>query len=292
MNSKKMLIPVMAIVSVCLAALGFAFILIAALTEYDVSIGHFENNAIFAPLAYGACGLGIISAAVSAFLCRGNRLSRGKNAGVFLSFASALSAILMLASVVLTFVDNISAASEAISGSAMRLGMVHYLSMIFGVLGSAALVLFVFYGSYRTNVSQVLSFCIPVYFVFETLIQYFDKTTAIDSPLKVLVQLAFVSYAVFTTFDSGVYLGKEKMLPKYVFSCMAAVVVGGTVSLATLVCQFVRPECFDISVVESCMSCAFFVLAAAKLHHIAFSIKPEKKEKPAELAQAEESVNG
>ena len=189
-------------------------------------------------------------------------------------------------------VDNISAASEAISGSAMRLGMVHYLSMIFGVLGSAALVLFVFYGSYRTNVSQVLSFCIPVYFVFETLIQYFDKTTAIDSPLKVLVQLAFVSYAVFTTFDSGVYLGKEKMLPKYVFSCMAAVVVGGTVSLATLVCQFVRPECFDISVVESCMSCAFFVLAAAKLHHIAFSIKPEKKEKPAELAQAEESVNG
>ena len=141
MNSKKMLIPVMAIVSVCLAALGFAFILIAALTEYDVSIGHFENNAIFAPLAYGACGLGIISAAVSAFLCRGNRLSRGKNAGVFLSFASALSAILMLASVVLTFVDNISAASEAIPGSVMKLGTVHYLSMIFGVLGSAALVL-------------------------------------------------------------------------------------------------------------------------------------------------------
>ncbi|MBR6650483.1 MAG: hypothetical protein IKL36_03640 [Clostridia bacterium] len=292
MNSKKMLVPVMAIVSVCLAALGFAFLLIAALTEYDVSIGHFENKAIFATLAYAVCIIGVIAAAVCAFLVRGNRISRGKNAGIFLSFTSALSAILMLACVVLTFVDNIIAQEAAIPGTAMNMGMVHYLSMLTGVLGGAALVLFVFYGSYRTNISQILSFCIPVYFVFETLIQYFDKTTAINSPLKILVQLAFVSYAVFTTFDAGVYIGKEKILPRYVFSCMAAVVIGGSVSLATLVCQFVSPQSFGISVVESCLACSLFLLAAAKLHHIAFSIKPEKKEEPAvQTEQAEETVN-
>lgn len=291
MNSRKMLVPVMAIVSVCLAALGFALILLASITEYDVSIGHFANKSVFAPLAYAVCVIGVIAAAACAFLCRGSRLSHGKNAGVFLSFASALSAILMLASVVLTFVEKVS--DNSIPGTAVNLGTVHYLSMLFGVLGSAALVLFVFYGSYRTRASQVLSFCIPVYFIFETLIQYFDKTTAINSPLKVLVQLAFVSYAVFTTFDAGVYIGREKILPRYVFACMAAVVVGGSVSLAALVCQFVRPQCFTLSVVESCMACAFFLLAAAKLHHIAFSIKPEKKEEPAaEIAQAEEAING
>ncbi len=291
MNSRKMLVPVMAIVSVCLAALGFALILLAALTEYDVSIGHFANKAVFAPSAYAVCTIGVIAAVVCAFLCKGNRLSHGKNAGVFLSFASALSAILMLASVVLTFVEKVS--HEAVPGAAVNLGTVHYLSMLFGVLGSAALVLFVFYGSYRTRASQMLSFCIPVYFIFETLIQYFDKTTAINSPLKVLVQLTFISYAVFTTFDAGVYIGREKILPRYVFSCMAAVVIGGSVSLAALVCQFVKAQCFSLSVVESCMACAFFLLAAAKLHHIAFSIKPEKKVEPAaEIQQAEETING
>lgn len=285
MNSKKMIVPVMAIISVCLAALGFALILLAAFTEYEVSIGQFVNNAIFAPSAYAVCILGIICGAVCAFLCRGYRISHGKNAGVFLSFASALCAILMLASVVLTFVENISTAFADFT-------TVNYLCMIAGVLGSAALVLFVFYGSYRTTASQLLSFCIPVFFIFETLVQYFDKSTAIDSPLKILVQLAFISYALFTAFDSGVYIGKKKMLPKYAFACISAVVVGGSVSLATLVCQFTHPECFDISVVESCMACAFFLLAAAKLHHIAFAIKPEKKEKPAEtVAAAEETVN-
>ncbi len=274
MNSKKMTIPVIAIISAIIAALGFVLVLLAALLEYDISIGHFVENAVFAPSAYAVCIIGIIVAIVSAFLCKGSRLSRGKNAGVFLSFASALSAILMLASVVLTFVENVSSSYGGIS----EFGTVHYLNMLFGLLGSAALILFVFYGSYRTNISQILSFCIPVYFIFETLIQYFDKTTAINSPLKIFVQIAFVSYAVFTTFDAGVYIGKKKILPKYIFACVSSVVIGGSVSLATLVCQFARPQCFEISVVESCMSCAFFLLAAAKLHHIAFSIKPEKKD--------------
>jgi len=284
MNSRKMIVPVMAITSVCLAALGFALILLAAFTEYDVSIGQFEHNSVFAPSAYAVCILGVICGAACAFLCRGYRISHGKNAGVFLSFASALCAILMLATVVLTFVENIPTAFADFT-------TVNYLCMISGLLGSAALVLFVFYGSYRTTASQLLSFCIPVYFIFETLIQYFDKTVSINSPLKILVQLAFVSFALFTAFDSGVYIGKKKMLPKYAFACITAVVMGGSVSLATLVCQFTHPECFDISVVESCMACAFFLLAAAKLHHIAFAIKPEKKEKPAEtVAAAEETV--
>ena len=51
MNSKKMIVPVIAIVSACIAALGFVLVLLAALLEYDTSIGHFIKNAVFAPSA-------------------------------------------------------------------------------------------------------------------------------------------------------------------------------------------------------------------------------------------------
>ncbi len=271
MNNKNKLIIAFAISSAALALAGFVFLLMAVLREYDLEIGHFKESSVFSIVAYAIIAAGLIISVVAGFFSRGFKLMHGKNAGVFLSFASALSAILLLASVVLTYAERVVAAG-------IEPTTINYLCTAFGILGGVALILFVFYGSYRTAASQLLSYAIPAYFIFETLIQYFDQTTAINSPLKIASQLAFVSYAIFTTFDSGIYIGKKKLLSKYIFACMASVVLGGAVSLTTMVCQFITPDSFNITVVESCLSCAFAILAAAKLHHVIFSLKPVANE--------------
>ncbi len=280
MKNKNKLIYGLGIASAALGVLGFLFLLIAVLKEYDVSIGHFAKGAVLAPIAYGICIVGVIAAVFAGFVTKDFKIMHGKNAGVFLSFTSALSAILMIASVILTYVEYTS--------NGYSLTTINYLSVLFGIMGAAALILFLFYGAYRTQASQLLSYAIPVYFIFETLVQYFDKTTAINSPLKILSQLAFVSYAVMTTFDCGLYIGKKNILPKYIFACMASITLGTAVSLTIIVCQFVKPESCNITVVESCLACAFALLAAAKLHHILFSIKSEEKKEAKEELITEE----
>lgn len=275
MNKKNKLIVSFALAAAVLAVIGFAFLLIAVLREYDLDIGHFKANAVFAWIAYAVIAIGVVLSVAAGFLCRNFKLMHGKNAGVFLSFSSALCAILIFASVILNYFEKTADLSQNPS-------MINYLCILFGILGGAGLVLFVFYGAYRTAASQLLSYAIPVYFIFETLVQYFDQSITINSPLKILSQLAFVSFAVFTAFDSGVYIGKKNILPRYVFACMASVALGGAVSLTTIVSQFVSPDSFNITVVESCTSCAFALLAAAKLHHVIFSLKPVANEGDAE----------
>ena len=274
-NSKKMLVLVSAIVALVLAAVGAAMIFMAVSGEYDASIGHFAANSVFAPIAYGVMGAGVVLAIVLAFLMRGSRVLHGKNAGAFLSFASVFAAILMIASVAFSFFDS-SVSIEASYNTFV------YFEVLFGVGGAVALFVFALAGSYRTNVAKALSFCLPLYFVMRTLILYFDKTVAINSPVKVITQLAFVVFALFSAFDAGVYVGKEKILPRYLFGCISAISVGGTVSVAALVSQFSVEGCFELSVVDTCMLLAFFLFVCAKTHHIAFAVAEEKTFKPAE----------
>ncbi len=264
-KSKKMLVLIFAICSVVIAAAGGVLLTWAIAGEYDVTIGHFDADAVLAPVSYGIMAAGVVLAAVLAVLSGKSKIKSGKNAGVFLSFSSVFAAILLFASVIFGFFG-----SSVSVDSGYNVFM--WLSNILGIAGAVSLFIFALSGSYRTGTGNVLSFCLPIYFIMRTLILYFDKTVAINSPVKVITQIAFIVFALFTTFDAGVYVGKEKMLPRYLFGCVAAVTVGGTVSLAALVSQFIVEGCFELSAVDTCMMFAFFLLACAKLHHAAFAI--------------------
>ncbi len=268
-NNKKMLILISAIIALAIAAVGGILLILAVCGEYDIDVGHFAADAVYAPFAYGALGAGVVLALVLAFLSGKSRIMHGKNAGAFLSFASVFAAILLIASVVFSFVDRSTVVEEGYNTFV-------YAAVAFGIGGAVALFMFALSGSYRTKLAKVLSFCLPLYFVMRTLILYFDKTVAINSSVKIITQLAFVAFALFAIFDAGVYVGREKILPRYLFGCVCAQTVGGSVSIAALVSQFTVAGSFELSVVDTCMLLAFFLLVCAKMHHIAFAVAEAK----------------
>ncbi len=269
---KRSLVLCFGIVSIILAAFGAIALISGVLKDYDVEIGHFASSSAYATVFYGVMILSVVLGAVLAVLCRKAGNSNGKASGVFLSFTSAVTGFILIATVVIDRLQRAFIIEDSYS-------VLITLSSVFGILGAAALILFAFIGSYRTTIANILSFCPILYFIARTLIMYFEKVIAINGDLKIVLQLTFLAYALALLFDSSMYLGKKNMLPKLLFALIPAIIIGGSVSIAAISVYAIQPVAFNISLADCCMIFAFFLLCVAKLYHAAFAYISNKAEK-------------
>ncbi len=283
-DKKRKLVLIFGIITVIIAAIGCAMLVLAVNNEFEADIGHFAADAKYAPFAMALMALGVPLGIALPVAVGKAKIKHGRSAGMLLCFISVFTAALLLAASIFTIFDDSVKVDRGYS-------FLPYVSMLLGVAGAIAMLTFAVSGSYRTIFAQAISFAIPLYFIIRVLILYFDQEAAINSSVKIMTQIAFISFALFFTFDSGLYVGKDKILRRYLFGSVVALTVGAPVAVASLVTMFTHPGCFELNVVDSCMVSAIVLTIAAKLHHIAFSVTADEADEQAEEEHEAEPEN-
>ncbi len=259
-------------VTVALIFVAGAFLALAVALEYESGLGHFMRDAMFAPAVYVTCGAAFILGIVSWVLFRRADVEYGTKAGIFPCFAHALAAFLAVAALAFDYL-TVSADTAGVSGG-YSIGAITVLYCIFTAGTCAAFLIFGFSGAYKGNAGKLLSFCPVIYCAIKTLMLYFDESVAVNSPLKIMCQLAYVSLMLMLVCDSGLAVEKENIFGRYYMCTVWAAVMSGAVSAASLCAHIMNVKSFELTLAETCLLTALFLVALSKLWHLSFKLIP------------------
>ena len=194
--------------AVSLTLVAAAFLALAVTTEYESIIGHFMRGAMFAPAVYVTCGLAFVCGIVSFALLRRTEIAFETKAGIFPCFTHALTAFMIVAAIVFEYLTAPAAQADAAGGTVNLINIAYY---VFALGTCAAFLMFGFCGAYKSMAAKLLSFCPVVLCAVKTLMLYFDKSIAVNGPLKIMCQLAYVSLMLMFVYDSGLAVEKERI---------------------------------------------------------------------------------
>ena len=254
--------------AISLALVAAAFLSLAVITEYESILGHFMRGAMFAPAVYVTCGVGFACGIASLIFFRRTEIDSEIRAGVFPCFTHALTAFMTVAAIVFDYL-TVPAAQTASEGGVNIISIAYY---IFAVGTCAAFLMYGFSGAYKSTAAKLLSFCPVIYCAVKTLMLYFDKSIAVNGPLKIMCQLAYVSLMLMLVYDSGLAVGKEKIFGKSYMCTLWAVVMSGAVSVSSVAAHIMNVKSFELSLAETCLLTAFFLTALSKLWHLSFKL--------------------
>lgn len=254
--------------AISLTLVAGAFLSLAVTTEYESILGHFMRGAMFAPAVYVTCGLSFVCGIVSFVLLRRTETDCEERAGIFPCFAHALTAFMAVAAIAFEYLA-VPAAQTASEGGVSIISIAYY---IFAVGTCAAFLMYGFSGAYKSTAAKLLSFCPVIYCAVKTLMLYFDNSIAVNGPLKIMCQLAYVSLMLMLVYDSGLAVGKEKIFGKAYMCTLWAVVMSGAVSVSSVAAHIMNVKSFELSLAETCLLTAFFLTALSKLWHLSFKL--------------------
>lgn len=258
-------------ISVALSVVSALFLTFAVMQEYEAAIGHFSRGAMFAPAVYVVLAAAFLLGIASAFLFKKVTPDTSAKAGPFPVFCHAVCAFMIVATVVF---DKITA-PQAQAQVALPLVIAYY---AFSIGAAAALIMYALQGGYRTNASKLLSFCPVIYCAVQTLILYFDKTTAVNSPVKIMIQLAYVALMLMFVCDSGVAVEKENALGKLYMCSLWACVMSGAVSVSAVAAQIMNIRSFHITLADAVLLLCLFLVSISKLWGASFRLIPASED--------------
>lgn len=255
-------------IAISLTLVASAFLALAVTTEYESILGHFMHGAMFAPAVYVTCGLAFVCGIVSWALLRRTEISHDTRAGIFPCFAHALTAFMAVAAIAFEYLTTPAANVSVVANNTVSVVSTLYYVFAFGTC--AALLMYGFFGAYKNNVAKVLSFCPVIYCAVKTLMIYFDESIAVNGPLKIMCQLAYVALMLMFVYDSGIAVEKNNVFGRAYMCSLWAVVMSGAVSIASIAAHIMGVKSFELSLAETCLLTAFFITALSKLWHLSF----------------------
>ncbi len=259
-------------VTVALTLVAGTFLALAVTQEYESVLGHFMRGAMFAPAVYVTCGVAFVLGIVSWVLFRRADVVYSTKAGIFPCFAHALTAFLAVAALIFDYL-TVSSATVGIN-EGYSIGVITVLYWIFTAGTCGAFLLFGFCGAYKGNAGKLLSFCPVIYCAVKTIMLYFDASIAVNGPLKIMCQLAYVSLMLMLVCDCGLAVEKENIFGRYYMCTVWACVMSGSVSAAALGAHIMNVKSFELTLAETCLLTAFFLVALSKLWHLSFKLIP------------------
>lgn len=257
-------------IAISLTLVAGAFLSLAVTTEYESILGHFMRGAMFAPAVYVTCGAAFICGIISFILLRRTEIDCTVKAGIFPCFTHALTAFMTVAAIAFEYLTAPEADASVNAGYSVSLINIAY--YIFALGTCAAFLMYGFSGAYKSAAAKLLSFCPVIYCAIKTLMLYFDESIAVNGPLKIMCQLAYVSLMLMFVCDSGLAVKKENIFGRFYMCTLWAVVMSGAVSAASLAAHIMNIKSFELSLAETCLLTAFFLTALSKLWHISFKL--------------------
>ncbi|MBR6676748.1 MAG: hypothetical protein IKL24_05400 [Clostridia bacterium] len=273
-RNKKIQIYCLFAASAFLGLFGAVCLYLGIFSEYDDAMGHFAVSSVFAPCAYLCFFAGPLLGFVGWIVFRGHSsLDESPWASVITRVGCAVAAVCVLAS----FILDINAASDALKPVSNTALPFYNVSRLFAMLSvvSFAVNALISKKAPAKPIASLLSFAPVIYCALKVMLMYFDQSIAVNSPVKLTCQLAFISYLLVFTAHTGLSLGRGQIFPRYLFTLCAAMAIGGSASIACLFVNLLGVTCAAISktdyiclmgfLVYTC--CSFGVAADTRLEY-------------------------
>lgn len=233
--SSKNVVMIISSAAAALAVGGAALLFFAMTKDFDVSIMHFEYGSAFAASALAICLAGIALAAAG-FFASTNRLiydigNKFSSATVFISTLAGLTCLLY--------------AFVGIRGGLPETKKVVFIAEIVLSVLSAAFFLMKAAGVFEKKASLSLLGLLPsLMCAFSLLRVYFNSEEPLNSPLKIYQIVMLVAFMLYFTAETGVSIQRPKMSRKFTFASVAAISVGGMVSLSRIAARVADVDSF------------------------------------------------
>lgn len=242
-------------VLVLFAALAAAVLRTAAiLFSYDAEIGYFARGTALPVLADVTCIVGTVAAIGFAFFCR-PRCRAIYNAGARASapvyFATAYAAFVMLGTFMhelwrclseRTAASNFEKAAAVDNAYTARSLRIQGVLIIIGIIASAVSAVYFFCrlsGKGWREWYVILGFAPGMRGVAGMATIYFDMTVEMNSPNKMLLQLALISVMLYFLLELRMLLGEKKARPRaYAAVGLAATVLTAAASVSLIAAYF------------------------------------------------------
>ena len=259
MNTQNKKLFISAVLSAALGIIGALLLAFGGAYEFDAPFGYFQTGSLYSVCLYAVLALGVI---LGLYLwiserktAAGARLLPSCGA---VPVISAVCGAAVLLSTVYDFLDKAGRQPE-------QYAAVTYISWIFSIIAAISLFCTAFSGKKEpTALPCLLSFFPPLYFASLVLTDYFDRSVAVNSPVKVIIQITFIAFMLMLTAEAGINLGRAKVYPRYLFTLCAATVLGGAAGIGGLVLHFCKIS-FPISLMDSVLFTLFALYSAVRL---------------------------
>lgn len=93
---------------------------------------------------------------------------------------------------------------------------------------------------------------------------FFDRTTPINTPAKIVDELSFLSASLFFLYETRLSLGREKWRPYITFGFIAALFTGYS-AIPSLITYFISNKVVSISIYETILTLSFFIFILCKV---------------------------
>ena len=222
-------------------AVGGAVLMFLAMTnDFDASIMHFEYGSAFAGAAFAVCIMSIALAAGGFFMST-NRIayddgSKFSSLTVFISTLAGLTCLLY--------------AFVAIRGGLPETKIAVFIAEIVFSILSAAFFLMKAAGVFEKKPALSLTGLFPALMcAFALLRVYFNSDEPLNSPLKIYQIVMLVTFMLYFTAESGISIGRPKMSRKFTFASLAAISIGGMVSISRVASRISDVDSFAFNMV-------------------------------------------
>ncbi|MBQ4055025.1 MAG: hypothetical protein IJD17_04865 [Clostridia bacterium] len=237
-QKKKLSLKNYSLCSVILAstALLFAIMLsVMMLTVYEPDMHYFKYaSPWFSIFVAAVIAVGVIAVILAFTQKKGSLPTSYPTSGRYNRAASILSGFWLIGYAVKELVDILtkgvySAQGQPVSGISRlftgRFNSVSSVAAIIGIIGAFYLLL-PFVSATMTNNTRIIFGCVlTVFFIFRLLVLYYDTITPINSPIKMLEQMAVVGAMLFTVYEMRFLLGEPKPRSYVVISTLSFILL-------------------------------------------------------------------
>jgi hypothetical protein len=270
MKNKFVLTP--AVFGICTLALATVCIIartLCSLLAFDTVSGYYQNGiATFLSLY-----LPLLCIAAVALFCFIPALRVSQNATSYpaiLKYISVLPALSFALYLVISVIEtlNMTEVSEALT-------VTHILGLIASLLGALFFAMIAFSGKPSGPLFLVSGIGTIVWAVVSLADSYFDISVQINSPLKVMHELAFLALMLFVLSEVRAVFDENRRQLQ-LFSVATAVLILGPCSISSIVFTITNTQSFSDTLLYSDITLlAVFIFAVARLVQLCFQRKAQ-----------------
>ncbi len=114
--------------------------------------------------------------------------------------------------------------------------------LIVAIPTAVFLILIAFLNKEKSGIMKIFGFFPIVWCAFCLLKTYFDSELPINSPLKIFIQIIFVSFMLFFLSEQGVRIGKNR-IKSYVVTASVSTLLGTTYSVSRIFARLTNEDC-------------------------------------------------
>ena len=259
-NKKSSLIYV-ACAAILLALLGAFSMFVALASDFTPSLGYFNSGSLKAALLYITLTAGVALGVFVWIFLRRVRLSEPMlPTPVYTKTAS----VLLIVALLWHTGDDLFGIFRT-GGNYPYWGLVLFCDL-FALLFIVSLLCDMGPDDVRHgSLAAFSSFFPPLYTAGQLFVLYLDETVAINSPMKIIHQLMYISFMLLFTAQTGLLLGRKTIFPRYVFCLVCTIVLGGTVSISALLCAIAGVQGHNLQPAQILLCFAITAYALCRL---------------------------